>query len=97
MNGSILILGTLSAFLSLIALLGGLAMLAVCFILPPGEDRVAPIFILGGCFWFAISVLLGMWVPAPSWIFVGALLPCAIFLATVKTCLAEEERDKASG
>lgn len=58
--------------------------------------RASALFVVMGCFYLGLALLFGIWVPAPSWIFVLAMVPFLGFLATVMTCFREEEEESVS-
>ena len=48
-------------------------------------------FVVAGCGYLGLAVLLGIWVRPESWIVVGCICIVATFLATIATWLQTEE------
>ena len=102
MTGLILIAGVISACLSLVALAGGLVMVFLGFVEARNTENkpnygglFSSYCIAEACFYLGLASLLGIWVPAESWIFVACLCLFASFLAAVMVCF-EEGNDQLS-
>ena len=94
-----LIAGVVSACLSLIALAGGFLMVFLGSVgawasekdsKDENDKRFFAFCIVAACFYLGMSLLLGIWVPAVSWIFVACLCIVGAFLVSVMTCFEEE-------
>jgi hypothetical protein len=88
MLGILLIVGVICAFLSVVALGAGIAMLALGIVLDnnqcPDKDYTTAFFVVVGRFYLGIAALLGMWVPAVCWIFLAPIALTLAFLAAIK-------------
>jgi hypothetical protein len=102
MHGLLLIAGVMSACFSLVLFAGGLVMLFLSCFVARGDDnrfndgeRTFSFFIASGCFYLGLSALLGLWVPAESWIIVGCLGLVSAFLVTVVLAFEKNAVDQA--